>query len=168
VALGELEYHPSVFKGSEERDVVKAFGLLREAVQCCSWWGKRTATQPTAYPNHTARAPAPTATAVDAAAAAAAAALSPISIGSDQFSLGSDRHGAIDISNAGLQRLFEQIESNVFGMVAGFRVVGHAVYPAAAMFNHSCSPNCRVGTDTGIMSIYTIVPTRRGEELTIA
>ena len=47
-------------------------------------------------------------------------------------------------------------------------LIGHGVYVAASLFNHSCAPNCHASTGVHRMAIMADVPIEPGEELTIA
>ena len=48
-------------------------------------------------------------------------------------------------------------------------VVGLGLFPAVAMLNHSCSPNCAVVTHPGgVLEVRTLVPLKEGVELTVS
>ena len=69
-----------------------------------------------------------------------------------------------------LRELCSRIESNVFGVIdSENRVIAQGVYLAAAMFNHSCTPNCIVEEGTAeVLQVSTAGPVAAGEELCIS
>jgi SET and MYND domain-containing protein len=69
-----------------------------------------------------------------------------------------------------LHEMLSRIDSNCFGCYsADGRLVGHGVYPAAALFNHSCEPNCVVGLG-GLagLEVSTAEPVAAGTDLCIS
>lgn len=78
---------------------------------------------------------------------------------------------AAALSDSQLQQMVSRIDSNVFGVFskgAEGKLYAHGVYLAAAMFNHSCLPNCVAGTDASEMEVSVLEPIPAGAELTIA
>ena len=92
-----------------------------------------------------------------------------------------DHHfSAAPLTDDELYALISRIDSNVFGvfhreggaarvaMGRNVDLIGHGVYMAASLFNHSCAPNCHASTGVHRMAIIVDVPIEPGEELTIA
>ena len=92
-----------------------------------------------------------------------------------------DHLGAPPLTDDELYALISRIDSNVFGvfhregggaarvaMGRNVDLIGHGVYVAASLFNHSCAPNCHASTGVHRMAIMADVPIEPGEELTIA
>ena len=73
-------------------------------------------------------------------------------------------------SELALRQMLSRIDSNCFGVIdQEMRVVSQGVYVHAAMFNHSCDPNCRVlegNADT--LTMVTKRAVAEGEELCIS
>ncbi len=69
------------------------------------------------------------------------------------------------------QHMLSRIDSNVFGCFSKLEsghLFGQGMYLEAALFNHSCDPNCAVSSGVTPLQIVTIREVQPGEELTIA
>mmetsp|Transcript_6074 Transcript_6074/g.14076 ORF Transcript_6074/g.14076 Transcript_6074/m.14076 type:complete len:174 (-) Transcript_6074:164-685(-) len=69
-----------------------------------------------------------------------------------------------------LHALLSRLDCNIFGCFTrdGGPLCGHACYLTAAMFNHSCEPNCTATAGVKEMVIVTNQAIGSGSELTIA
>ena len=77
----------------------------------------------------------------------------------------------LDLCAEKLEQMFSRIETNVHGIYHGStaQLVGHGMYPSAAMFNHSCAPNCKLDSDkVEKLTITTVVPVESATELTVS
>ena len=63
-----------------------------------------------------------------------------------------------------LEQMLSRIETNVHA-----QLFGHSLYPSAAMFNHSCNPNCKLeGDQVAQLLVTTARPISPGTELTVS
>ena len=158
-SFGDLQHHPAAFDSAKEaHDWSKAASLFRGVLSACPWypWRPRTGSHPPAEP------PPPTG-AADAAPPPPPLALPPPPPPSDDE----------------LFALVSRIDSNVFGVFSrdgqarvsqgrNVDLIGHGVYLAASLFNHSCEPTCHASTGVRRMSVVVDEGLEAGIELTIA
>lgn len=76
--------------------------------------------------------------------------------------LGLSKNDAIEMSNRNEYILLVKILYNAFVLDNG----KHALYFLAAKLNHSCYPNCTWGSNGSSLTMKTIRPIKKGEELT--
>lgn len=68
-----------------------------------------------------------------------------------------------------LLNLISQVESNGFGIWSNKGVcMGHALYPTASFYNHSCDPNCDVDQTKNLLTIRLKRDVVKGTPLTIS
>ena len=73
-------------------------------------------------------------------------------------------------TDAELHAVLSRLDSNCFGCYRcdGGPTIGHGCFLSAAVFNHSCDPNCFATSGASTLHIETQQAVARGEELTIA
>ena len=73
-------------------------------------------------------------------------------------------------TDAELHAVLSRLDSNCFGCYRcdGGPTIGHGCFLSAAVFNHSCDPNCFATSGASTLRIETQQAVAQGEELTIA